>query len=184
MLYGVNAYSFHEKSNKNKENLKILILMTLIVLVFCSIINSHFIFGYSSIKTNDINEIFNDSDFRVSNICSFDSTWFIFYVNYWPYIDAITYSFLPFTLMSIFTIFIIIYSVREARNSSNNAILVFQPEIESINITTENSTGANINIKKIALWESINNQLIFKAVLRNILFLFLTAPIVILNIQL
>jgi hypothetical protein len=183
LLYGVNAFSFLERSNKNKENRKISILMVLIVLVFYSIINSHFIFGYSSIKTNDINEIFNDSDFHM-NICSFDSTWYIFYVNYWSYIDAIIYSFLPFTLMSIFTIFIIVYSVREARNSSNNMIIVFQSEIDSINITTENSTSANINIKKIALWESINNELILKAVLRNILFLFLTAPIVILKILL
>ena len=180
LLTGSKCFSLLTKCREKRENLKTSILFALTMLVFYSTINSHFIFAYSTIQINDIDEVLNDSDIYFTNICTFNSTWYTFYVDYWPFIDAIAYSFLPFIFLSIFSILIIIFSVKKARKCleyeepADSAI-----EIQNIENTTQNLTS----VEKLTLWEAVDKQLILNFFLRNIFFLFLTSPLVILQIQ-
>ena len=99
-----------------------------IAFIFCALINSHFIFTHSLISMNDslnsvlidihninnnltlkdsiFDEINNKTSTKHDLFCSY-IRWNGFYNNYWPYIDAFIYSFIPFTVLSIFNILIV-----------------------------------------------------------------------------
>ena len=112
-----------------------------IAFIFCAFINSHFIITHSLISMNDsltivltdlqnyyFNENFTISDSIFEEIknknsrkqdlfCSY-TQWDGFYNNYWPYIDASIYSFIPFAVLSIFNILIVRRIIKIEREHS------------------------------------------------------------------
>ncbi len=103
--------TLHDKFNRKKP-----VVYACLALIFCSIINFHYLITHSIIKI-DLNITMDNTTIKTENrICTYIK-WFNFYDLYWPYIDAILYSFLPFILISIFN-FIIIFNLRKSKQKS------------------------------------------------------------------
>ncbi|CAF0774904.1 unnamed protein product [Brachionus calyciflorus] len=102
------------RSNK-KLQFKITMLFSVSL---CSLINSHFILTHSVVKAKKLSVEFNvnNKTEEIEEIC-IDTQWHEFYTNYWIYIDATIYSFLPFCLLSIFNISIVRYLFKAADDS-------------------------------------------------------------------
>ena len=105
------AVSFPLRANALKFSRKESI-PALSALLICCIINSHFLFSLTLAEVISTNS-FNSS---TMNVCINDK-WYDFYDNYWIYIDAAVYSFLPFVLITITNISIIIFLVKEKKKS-------------------------------------------------------------------
>jgi hypothetical protein len=95
--------------NKNKK-----IMLIRLVFVFCQIVNTHFFFSHSLIKTSLENMTINNRNdsgklnTSSQKFCSF-IIWNDFYSNYWIYINSVVYSFLPFILLTGFNVSIFFY---------------------------------------------------------------------------
>jgi hypothetical protein len=98
----------------DKKRSKIIVI---VALVFCSLTNIHFLFSHSIIKINTFVFTNNNESTKFIGLCT-NKIWFNFYENYWPFIDATIYSFLPLILISTFNTTIIICVVRETKKSS------------------------------------------------------------------
>jgi hypothetical protein len=103
--------TLHDKFNRKKP-----VIYACLALIFCSIINSHYLITHSIVKIYFNITIDNTTIKTENQICTYFK-WFNFYELYWPYIDAMLYSFFPFVLISIFNI-IIISNLRKSKKQS------------------------------------------------------------------
>ena len=113
-LYAVYSPMKASQLKFNRKRSKVIVIAALVV---CSLINTHFLFSHSLVEIQiDQTISFNESKEMV-HVCT-NHQWFKFYDSYWIYIDAIIYSFLPLTLISIFNILIIVCLVKEKKIAS------------------------------------------------------------------
>jgi len=83
-------------------------LILILVFLFCCLVNLHLIFTHTMVKHNDyttnttIN--INKTNFNVCEYVYLSE----FYEQFWVYIDATIYSFIPFIVLTILNILIII----------------------------------------------------------------------------
>ena len=113
-LYAVSSpfKAFERKFAKKK-----LSIIAFLALLVCCLINSHFLYSLNIFPMNlSSNTINKNNTQNFTKICT-NNKWKSFYANYWIYIDASVYSFLPFTLITIFNTLIIIRLVKEEKKS-------------------------------------------------------------------
>ncbi len=130
------------------------------------------------------------------NICTYIK-WNKFYEDYWTYIDAIIYSFLPFVLLSMFNLLIISY-LKKAKNEGLKFKLHYRTSViskssrnETIRMTKKYDSIENENNKKLIISIEYKKQnlkytirhLASLIVLTNISFCVLSMPMVILQIM-
>ena len=147
------------KCHQVKFNKKRSIFLSLFAFIFCATANSHYFYTYSILG---IDELLNDeSKFnssrnnnnntnKLAGFCSFDK-WNTFYQKYWAYIDASIYSFMPFTLLSIFNILIVIFLIKAARVRSqlkSHERTLTNSAYVSNKKTTTTKVGAKNSIKQ------------------------------------
>ena len=146
--------------NKSTKKRYILILSFL----FCCLINSHFIFTHSIVEYSDsVNDLVHNSSSDQNFTQNFTTCEFVvwkdFYENYWVFIDAIIYSFIPFVFITIFNILIVI--------SLNNAKKVNKQltgEINSLiikkqtNPNNDKKLSPKIDAKNIKFIDEITND--------------------------
>ena len=106
----LQAVLYPLRASQNKYNKKRSIMIVSVATFFCFILNGHFLF---SLSINQIDSITNKTITDLK-ICTHDK-WFKFYDEYWPFIDAIMYSFLPFILITFFNILISRSLIRESK---------------------------------------------------------------------
>jgi hypothetical protein len=203
-LYAVSSpfKAFERKFAKKK-----LVIIAFLALFVCCLINSHFLYSLNifpmNLSSNSINK--NNSQ-NFTKIC-INNKWKSFYVNYWIYIDATVYSFLPFTLITVFNALIIIRLIKEGKKSFELQQTVFgsqysvfkiknrpsRTEIKKVNHQKRRMAIVECNRNKSLLrvvmsheqkkHHTINTKLsILTILLITILFCILTMPIVILKI--
>jgi hypothetical protein len=156
-----------------------------------------------NLSSNSINK--NNSQ-NFTKIC-INNKWKSFYVNYWIYIDATVYSFLPSTLITIFNALNIIRLIKERKKSFELQQTVFVNQYSVFKIknkfTKSELTKVNHQKRRMAIVEcngnkslprvvmsheqkkhhTINTKLsILTILLITISFCILTMPIVILKI--
>ena len=207
-LYAVShPLDAHSLRTKTKKSLMIVI----IAFFFCLVVNSHFLITHSmiyfeAVKNETLNQIENNTQ-TVTNqelldlsICSYNK-WNEFYEAYWAIFDATIYSFLPFSLISIFNVLILIY-LKKAEYVSKKYKLHQLLETSLSNKTGYNYIFKNLkekkakdflevdlnlynrqnfNYKKQSL-KYINKRLIVLIFSINISFCILSMPMVILQI--
>ena len=116
---------------KFKHSKKTSTIFVIFALVFCFVINSHFLITHSIINFNyglykresdyydyglNENKTLNESS-DIVLICT-HTKWNIFYDSYWGFIDATIYSFLPCTFLCMFNFSILRYLFKaETENS-------------------------------------------------------------------
>ena len=171
------AVCFPLKAHQEVEFNRKIYIKLLTMLVFCCTINSHFLFSLTLVAENSVSSFYNKSSSRY--ICT-NIKWDNFYQNYWIFIDATVYSFLPFILIAVFNISIITNLTNEKRRRStlqnlsitkirksanvNSSMLKYQtgkllvPEIESLNGNTINSDLTN-NSRTISLIPKLSHLL-------------------------
>lgn len=163
--------TFPKKVNKwiNHKTARFIVVITF---GFCALVNSHFLFSHNIINENfdsitNESEILNKSRrpylFEVDNlkfkIRCLPIRWYTFYDNYWPYIDATIYSFLPFVLLTFLNILICKYLIESKKSrlkfdtSQKPGILRFSPVHVKNSIEIFNE--AKINMKRKS--SSVNN---------------------------
>jgi hypothetical protein len=211
IMTGEKLYAISRPMNalQTKFNRKRSTIITLVAFLFCLAINSHFLFTHSLIEFK-IRKSFNNSRNNYSDkVCTY-RIWGLFYDNYWSYIDAIIYSFLPFILLSIFNTSIITRLVKEKQKSlklqqpenvllitgnkkcKNDMNLKTSPENKSltrkpaiVEYNSRNSIATIILAVENQRKKSTNNnnkRLTMTILFINISFCLLTMPIVILQI--
>jgi hypothetical protein len=113
------------KCHQVKFNKKRSIFLAFFAFIFCATVNSHYfytysILGFDELLNEEVDYEFNSSKNKNNNtnklagFCRYEK-WKTFYQNYWAFIDASIYSFLPLTLLSIFNILIVIFLIKAAR---------------------------------------------------------------------
>ena len=106
-LYGI---VYPMKANRKTYNIKKAAIHVFLIFIFCSFVNIHFILTHSIVEI-ERDQLFDNETISTKNettkLC-FYIKWNDFYHFYWPYIDAIFYSFLPFILLTILNVMIII----------------------------------------------------------------------------
>ena len=138
-LYAVLFPITANKLNSSRKE----IITVLLALFGCIIINSHFLFSLELVKVHIINSFNNSLD-----MCT-NSKWDTFYQNYWIYIDAIIYSFLPFVLINIFNVSIIICLVQHKKNRLK--LLEFQMQNKSQPVSILEGSSTEITEKRNSL---------------------------------
>ena len=138
---------------------------TIISLLFCLFINSHYIYSHSFFDNNSNNRNFNSSQFLIAAdfipnyVCEY-VVWKEFYEKYWIYIDASIYSFVPFILLTTFNVLtILILKKAESKKSKlvhlNSFILPKKTKInrKKLNKKTNNNTTSitKFSVPKIQL---------------------------------
>ena len=113
VLYPIRA----NKLNTNKKEL----LTAFSALLLSCLINSHFLLSLRLVEYNSTVSFINSTIYVCTN-----SKWDIFYQNYWIYIDATVYSFLPFALITIFNISIVLCLIKQKRNRNKLQSLKFK----------------------------------------------------------
>ena len=103
------AIYYPMKTNQGKLNKKRTGIILLSLLLFCLIVNVHFLFTHSIYRMQ-----LGDYSNQTVTICS-HTKWLKFYDYYWPYIDAIIFSFLPLILIIVFNVSIIRRLIEEAK---------------------------------------------------------------------
>ena len=158
-LQKVLAVSSPIKSRKFKLSKTKCYYIVALTFLFYSFINMHFIFTHSLVdfkqslnesfikfKEENKNETFDDIEFEelYSNISSSSyqymctyTQWSSFYENYWPFIDASIYSFLPFLFLAIFNS-LIIYSLTKAKMNRNELTPHQSIENQKISVSKSN----------------------------------------------
>lgn len=95
-------------------------LILVLVFLFCCLVNLHLIFTHTMVKHNDytnttINLNINNNNNKTNfNVCEYVYL-SEFYEQFWVYIDATIYSFIPFIVLTILNILIII-CIKKAEN--------------------------------------------------------------------
>ena len=156
----------------NKKKSSIFVLLGFII---CATINSHFLFTHSIIGDDYLNYSFqnvsnetlvllssNNTFFEnlketnnlVTTMCSYVK-WNTFYESYWPFIDAVIYSFLPFILLSFFNVSIIGF-LKKAENDSSMLRKHKAPLFD--NITSDDSPIKNSFRKSSEIGLFSNNR--------------------------
>ena len=153
-------------------------------LFICCIINCHFLVSLTLVKVNSTHSVNNSS----ASLCT-NNIWNDFYDNYWIYIDATVYSFLPFVLITIFNVSIIICLLKEKTlnlevNKSEVVILKNQKLRGTLlnNVCNENENERIKTKKRRRSCTQNNTRLTLTLFFINISFCVLTMPIVILQI--
>ena len=133
----------------------------------------------------------NNIELKDLSFCSY-SKWNRFYEEYWSYIDATIYSFLPFLLISVFNVLVIIYLKRAENNISKYKLQVRKSSIPnqffvSLELGKLNKTSRNFYKRrkkhfKLKSLKSINRRLTLTVLFINISFFILSSPMVILQI--
>jgi hypothetical protein len=185
------------KAHKVKFNKKKSVKIVSLAFIFCVFMNSHFVLTHSLVDINEslkfaINgledyylhqnkslnksalfEIEDDLSSKIELFCTY-TKWNFFYDNYWPYIDATIYSFLPSTLLSIFNILIAIrmFKAKKIRTkliershtacsqaSSNNSIISKHKRKKSINNNDVRNNSIKCGTTAVNSKESLANSL-------------------------
>jgi hypothetical protein len=182
----------HSLKMKTKKSVCIVIL----ALFICSTMNSHFLITHAIIDFKLINQtenkyMINNIELKDLSICSFNK-WNRFYEEYWGYIDATIYSFLPFSLISVFNVLVIIYLKRaeneskqlyQLENSITRNNYIFKIIKEKKVKDNDLNLYSRQNLRKLSL-KNINKRLIVLIFLINTSFCILSSPMVILQIVL
>jgi hypothetical protein len=205
-LYAV-VYPFEARKSLLNKNKKIMVIS--LAFVFCQIVNIHFLFSHSLIKTSFENMTINNGNFSEKlhtsshKFCSF-MIWNAFYSNYWIYINSVVYSFLPFMLLTGFnvSIFFCIKKAKEQRVTLSQPVVKYSnsskmpkketviddyisQSIRRLAVIHANTSCAAIVIKLDHTGESkVNTErnILASMFLNNICFCLFTTPIVILQI--
>ncbi len=179
-----------------KMNAKKSVCFVIITLIICSAINSHFlithtIIDFKLINQTENNHMVNNTEPRDLSTCSY-SKWNRFYEEYWSYIDATIYSFLPFLLISVFNVLVIIYLKRAEKNISKYKLqyrkssipnqFIVNLELDKLNKTSTNFYKRRKKNFKLKSLKSINRRLTLTVLFINISFCILSSPMVILQI--
>ena len=129
------------KAHQVKLNKKQSLFFVTLALVLCTLVNSHFLFTYSLLDINlklsnttdknGFNQNFkfvektnNYSKKLETTICSF-TRWDSFYNEYWAYIDASIYSFIPFIFLCAFNV-LIVHKMKKANKVRSNLLASYQ----------------------------------------------------------
>ena len=151
ILTGTKLYaiSYPIKANASHFNRTKSAIILLSALLACFTVNSHFLLTLQMVEVQDHNKSINNSQINFPDFinCTMEcktAKWNVFYDYYWVYIDATIYSFLPFSLISIFNTLIDRRLVREKKDS----LKLQQYELPVIN---KNRTASN--------YSANNNQL-------------------------
>jgi hypothetical protein len=156
----------------NKKKSSITVFVTLI---FCAFVNSHFLLTHSIIDLNletlknsyksNLNSVNASNNMTINKppinekldslpeitfaghpyLCSHDR-WALFYDRYWIFIDATIYSFLPFTLLTIFNISIVRFLVKAANESSK--LKLYQKPLIGSYVQFNKKSSVNSNNSK------------------------------------
>ena len=152
------------KAHQVKLNKKQSTIFLILALVLCTLVNSHFLFTYSLIDINlklsdttdkkDFDKILkliektnNYSKKLETTICSF-TRWDSFYNEYWAYIDASIYSFIPFIFLCAFNV-LIVQKMKKANKLRANLLASYQKShtfgslmcsLNSLKMTNKNRT--------------------------------------------
>ena len=131
MMTGLKLYGimYPMKAIGKKFNLKKGIINASLAFALCIIFNFHFLIS-SSIEEINHDSTENNQSVPKENgkmkiklqICAIIK-WFDFYEKFWPYFDALVYSFLPFMFLTLFNI-LIVFSIRKS-NKKNSELRQF-----------------------------------------------------------
>ncbi len=128
-------------------------LILILVFLFCCLVNLHLIFTHTMVKHNDyttnttIN--INKTNFNVCEYVYLSE----FYEQFWVYIDATIYSFIPFIVLTILNILIII-CIKKAENINQKLNQVNRKSFTSTNfnkldLVNNNMSDLNNNELKV-----------------------------------
>jgi len=128
-------------------------LILILVFLFCCLVNLHLIFTHTMVKHNDyttnttIN--INKTNFNVCEYVYLSE----FYEQFWVYIDATIYSFIPFIVLTILNILIIIF-IKKAENINQKLNQVNRKSFTSTNfnkldLVNNNMSDLNNNELKV-----------------------------------
>jgi hypothetical protein len=151
-------------------------------------LENYYLHQNKSLNKSALFEIEDDLSSKIELFCTY-TKWNVFYDNYWPYIDATIYSFLPSALLSLFNILIAIrmFKAKKRRSkliershtacsqaSSNNSIISKQQK-KSINnndlrknsikcgttgVNSKGSSANSINVRTKLNEKTIQNTIV------------------------
>jgi hypothetical protein len=121
----------------------------------------------------------NNTEPRDLSTCSY-SKWNRFHEEYWSYIYATIYSFLPFLLISVFNVLVIIYLKRAEKNFSQYKLqyrkssvpnqFIVNLELDKLNKTSTEFYKRRKKNFKLKSLKSINRRLTLTVLFINISF--------------